>query len=66
MPEYTSKKQVQVALQKAREKLAAAKQAERAEKNQDKRALLAVKSAQALKACQELHFVLDRWDSLHS
>jgi hypothetical protein len=66
MPEYSSKKQVQSALQKAREKFAAAKQAERAEKNEKKRELLADRSAQALKACQELQFVLDRWDSLHS
>lgn len=66
MAEYTSKKQVEKALKKAREAYGKAKDAERAEKDPIKKAELAIASAEALKVCQNTLFVLDRWDALHS
>lgn len=55
LAQYSSKKQVQAALTSARKRLKQARQ------NKNEAAI-----QKALKDCQDIQYVYDRWDSLHS
>ncbi len=57
MPVYKSKKDVENKLRQAREKLKAAREAKPVDPE---------KVAEALKTCNEIQHVLDRWDAIHS